>query len=166
MLRERNYRCAIATMAGLCFSASMMLASISRLDARAEPYPPLPPVRPPASSSGAEPQGGAPPPPPETPQTSEPTEISPCLAELRTDKVEAQAVPAPPASSDVCGVADPVRVTSIGLADGAKIDLPDRPILDCPFAIVFSGFVRDLMARLATAALGSRVSAISTGPAI
>jgi hypothetical protein len=95
-----------------------------------------------------------------------PTEISPCLAELRTDNVEAQAVPAPPASSDVCGVADPVRVTSIGLADGAKIDLPDRPIHDCPCAIVFSGFVRDLMARLATAALGSRVSAISTGPAI
>jgi hypothetical protein len=163
-LRERNDRRAITTMAGFWVGASMMLASILRLDARAGEYPPLPPVRPPASSSAAEPQGGAPPPPPEAPQAPQPTETAACLAELRANEVEAQIVPAPPAPSDVCGVAEPVRVTSIGLADRAKIDLPDRPILDCPFALVFSGFARDLMAPLATAILGSRVSAVGTGP--
>jgi hypothetical protein len=164
MLQERNHRRAAATISGLGVGASMMLASMLRLDARAGDYPPLPPVRPPASSSGAEPQRGAPPPPPEAPQAPQPTETAACLAELKTNEVEAQTVPAPSAPSEVCGVAEPVRMTSIGLADGAKIDLPDRPILDCPFALVFSGFARDLMAPLATAILGSRVSAIGTGP--
>lgn len=164
MLRERDYPRAVGTMARLCVGASMMLASISRLDAGAGDYPPLPPVRAPAVSSGAGPQQSAPPPPAGTPQAPQSSETAACLAELRTNEVEAQTVPAPPAPSDVCGVAEPVRVTSIGLADGAKIDLPDRPILDCPFALVFSAFARDLMAPLATAILDSRVSTIGTGP--
>jgi hypothetical protein len=164
MLRERNFRRAIGTVMGLCVRAALMLASISSLDAGAGDYPPLPPARPPASSSGAEPQGGAPSPPPEAPQAPQLTEPGACLAELRANEVEAQTVPAPPAPSDVCGVAEPVRLTSIGLAGDAKIDLLDRPILDCPFALAFSEFARDLMAPLATAILGSRVSAIRTGP--
>jgi hypothetical protein len=40
------------------------------------------------------------------------------------------------------------RLTSIGLANGAKLDLLNRPVLDCEFAAVFTEFVRELMAPL------------------
>ena len=56
-----------------------------------------------------------------------------------------------------------MRLSSIGLANGATIDMPDRPILDCPFAITFTEFAQDLMAPLATAVLGSGIVALATG---
>ena len=76
----------------------------------------------------------------------------------------AEAVAAPPASLPDCGVADPVRVASIRLADGSTLDLPGRPLLDCPFAADFAGFARDLVAPLGAAMLGAPVVALETGP--
>ena len=72
--------------------------------------------------------------------------------------VEAEIVPAPPAPLADCEIAEPVRLSSIGLTNGATIDMPNRPILDCKFAITFTEFAWDLMAPLATAMLGSGIA--------
>lgn len=160
MRRERNFRRTVPTTLGVCGSALVILASISGLSVRAGAEPPLPPVRPPSSPSEARPGGGTPSEAPVAPKTPQPTEAAACLAELRANQVEAQIVPAPPAPVADCGIAQPVRLDSIGLSDAERVDLPDRPILDCAFALTFTAFVRDLMSPLAAATLRSRVSAV------
>ena len=145
--------------------ALMMWASVSWADASASGQPPLPPIRPP-SSSETQPGGGTPPAPPPsiaTPLAPQPADAAACLAELRAKHIEAEIVPAPPAPLADCGIAEPVRLSSIGLANGATIDMPDRPILDCAFAVTFTEFAQDLMAPLATAMLGSGIVALATG---
>ena len=157
MRRERNFLRAIVTTLGVCGAALLILPSAPAFGAWAGAQPPLPPVRPPSPSSEAEPGRGKPPAPSPAPQ---PTAAQACLAELKANQVEAQIVPAPPAPVADCGVAEPVRLDSIGLSDTARIDLSGRPVLDCAFALVFTGFVRDLMSPLAAAMLGSRLSAV------
>jgi hypothetical protein len=73
-------------------------------------------------------------------------------------------VAAPPHPLADCGVAAPVRLTSLRLSDGATLDLPGRPILDCEFAITFANFARNLLAPLGEASLGAPVAALDTGP--
>ncbi len=122
--------------------------------------PPLPPVRPLLLEAEPEP---APPAPARTPGPSSGAG-SACLANLKAQGVAAEAVAAPLALLPDCGVADPVRVASIRLADGSTLDLPGRPVLDCPFAADFAGFARDLVAPLAAVMLGAPVVALETGP--
>jgi hypothetical protein len=62
-----------------------------------------------------------------------------------------------------CGIAMPVRLTSIALASGARLDLPGRPILGCEFAAVFADYARNLVAPLGASMLGSPVVALGTG---
>jgi hypothetical protein len=127
--------------------ALMIWASISWAGAGASGQPPLPPNRPP-SSSETPPGGGTPParaPSVATPLTPQPGDAAACFAELRANHVEAEIVPAPPAPLADCEIAEPVRLSSIGLANGATIDLPGHPILDCAFALTFTEFARDLM---------------------
>jgi hypothetical protein len=66
-----------------------------------------------------------------------------CIAQLRGNHVEAEIVPAPPAPLADCEIVEPVRLSSIGLTNGATIDLPNRPILDYAFAITFAEFAWD-----------------------
>ena len=160
--RQRIFRGAVAATL-ICGGA--LWASISRADTGASGQPPLPPIRPP-SSSETQPAGGTTPPPPPsipTPVAPQPADPAACLAELKANHIEAEIVPAPPAPVADCAIAEPVRVSSIGLANGAAIDMPDRPILDCPFALTFTEFAQDLMAPLATAMLGSGIVALATG---
>lgn len=126
--------------------------------------PRLPPVRP-SSSSQTQPGGTTPAPPQSiaTPVAIEPADAAACLAKLKANHIEAEIVPAPPAPLADCEIAEPVRLSSIGLANSATIDLPDHPILDCPFALTFTEFAQDLMAPLATAMLGSGIVALTTG---
>ena len=151
----------------------MIWASVSWADAGASGQPPLPPVRPP-SSSEPQPRGGSlatppstttpvQPPSAATPLVPQPADAATCLAELRANHIDAEIVPAPPAPLADCGIAQPVRLSSIGLANGATIDLPDHPILDCAFALAFTEFAQNLMAPLATAMLGSGIVALATG---
>ncbi len=86
------------------------------------------------------------------------------LGELKASHVEAEPASAPGASPNDCSIAAPVRITSIGLPGGAKLDLPAHPLLDCSFAIACAGFLRDLVAPLGEALLGSTVVALDTGP--
>jgi len=140
MRRERNFRRAVAT--AFCVGGALLIfASAPAFSARAGGEPPLPPVRPPSSPSEARPGGGTPSQPPVAPKTPQPTEAAACLAELRANEVDAEIVPAPPAPVADCGVAEPIRLTSIGLSDTARVDLPGRPTVDCAFALTFTGFV-------------------------
>jgi len=163
MRSQRIFRGAAATT--LCFGALMTWASASWADAGASGQPPpLPPIRPP-SSLQTQPNGQAPPPsssaaPPLAPQ---PADAATCLAELKANHVEAEIVPSPSAPLADCVIAEPVRLSSIGLANGAAVDMPDHPILDCAFALDFTEFARDLMAPLATAMLGSGIVGLATG---
>jgi hypothetical protein len=132
-------------------------AALSGAPARGEP--PLPPVRPPDLQR--EPDRPAPaalPPAPSAPASGA------CLAKLRADRVEAEAIAEPAATLADCGIAEPVRLTSIGLAGGATLDLPGRPTLDCAFAATFAEFARDVTAPLGVSMLGSPVVALDTGP--
>jgi hypothetical protein len=91
-------------------------------------------------------------------------EAGACLARLGANGVVAEAVPDPPHPRADCVVAAPVRLVSLRLSDGATLDLPGRPILDCGFAVTFTAFVRDLLAPLGQAMLGAPVAALDTGP--
>ena len=160
----RIFQGAITTTSSSC-GALMIWASVSWADAGASSPPPLPPIRPP-SSSETPPGGGTKPvqpPSSATPLSPRPPDAAACLAELRANHIEAEIVLAPPAPVADCAIAQPVRVSSIGLAHGATIDMRDHPILDCAFALTFAEFAQDLMAPLATATLGSGIVALDTG---
>ena len=155
---------AITTTSSAC-GALMIWASVSWADAGASSPSPLPPIRPPLSSETPPGGGTAPVQPPSLapPSAPQPADAAACLAELRANHIEAEIVPAPPAPVADCAIAQPVRVSSIGLANNATIDMPDHPILDCAFALTFAEFAQDLMAPLATAMLGSGIVALATG---
>jgi len=143
--------------------AALFILSASVASAASSNWPPLPPVRPPDANETPAPETRPTTPAPAAPAAAT-SSAEACLAQLKSNGVDAEATPAPPASSAGCGIASPVRLKSIGLAGGGAIDLPARPILDCPFAAVFASFVRDLVAPLSQASLGAAVAALDTGP--
>jgi hypothetical protein len=141
------------------------------LSASAQDHPPLPPVRPPELSQPksheappAAPAAPAPPSSPPAPSVQLQAAAGACLEELKASQIEAEAASSPHASPDACSVAEPVRITSIGLHGGGKLDLPAHPLLDCSFALAFAGYLRDLVAPLGEAMLGATVVALDTGP--
>ncbi len=149
---------AVRRMVALLICASTAVLSTS---AQAQ-SPPRPPVRSAPSPTEA--------PQPVLPSRAATLPTSPadaagaCLAKLRANNVEAEAVAAPPRPLADCGVAAPVRLTSLRLSGSATLDLPGRPILDCEFALTFADFVRNMLAPLGQAALGAPVAALDTGP--
>jgi len=117
-----------------------------------------------APAPEAKPPPAPAPPAPSTATVTAPASAEACLTELKSNGVDAEAASAPPASSDGCGIASPVRLRSIGLAKGGAVDLPARPLLDCRFAAVFTAFVRDLVVPLSRAEMEAPVAALDTGP--
>jgi hypothetical protein len=120
----------------------------------------------PPKSSGAPPPAPTVPVPPSSPagpSVQPQAAAEACLEELKASHVEAEAASSPGASPNDCSIVAPVRITSIGLHGGAKLDLPAHPLLDCSFALVFAGFLRDLVAPLGEAMLGATVVALDTG---
>jgi hypothetical protein len=136
------------------------------LSVSAQDHPPLPPVRPPSSREAppAVPATPAPPSSPAVPSVQPQAAAGACLEELKASQIEAEAASSPRASPDACSIAEPVRITSIGLHGGGKLDLPAHPLLDCTFALAFAGFLRDLVAPLGEAMLGATVVTLDTGP--
>jgi hypothetical protein len=134
--------------------------------------PPLPPPRPPEFSS---PQKA-----PEAPQAPVPSPApvqspapalaagegaaSTCLAKLAAGGVGAEAAPAPATPVQGCGIGAPVRLSSITVAGGGVVSLPDRPLLECEFAAVLADYVSLIVAPLGQAMLHAKVAAIGTGP--
>jgi hypothetical protein len=121
--------------------------------------PPLPPPRPPELGTPAK-QSEPPAPPPQAPKAEA---TSTCLAKLIADGASAEAATAPPASADGCGIAEPVRLSSV-TSEGETVGLPDHPLIACEFASVLADYMRLIVAPLGQATLHAKVVAIETGP--
>jgi hypothetical protein len=119
--------------------------------------PPLPPLRPPELGPPAK----APAEPPPAP--SEGAALT-CLAKLTAAGASAEAAPAPSTSVEGCGINAPVRLSSITVAGGDIVSLPNRPLLACEFAAVLADYVRLVVAPLGQAMLRAKLAAIETGP--
>jgi hypothetical protein len=141
---------------------------LGTLSATAQAHSPLPPVRPPEllppKSLVAPPAAPAPPSSPPAPSVQPQAAAEACVEELKASQIEAEAASSLGAPPDNCSITAPVRIASIGLRGGGKLDLPAHPLLDCSFALVFAGFLRDLVAPLGEAMLGATVVALDTGP--
>ena len=87
-----------------------------------------------------------------------------CLATLIASGARAEATPAPPPALEGCGIAAPTRLSSITLANGDVVSLPDRPMLECAFAVVLADYVRLIVAPLGEAMLHAKVATVETGP--
>jgi hypothetical protein len=141
-----------------CLLALAALAlGVSGASVRAVADEPLPPPRPP--EFGASEKAPAEPPP----LAPKGDAASTCLAKLVADGASAEAVTAPPASGEGCGIDAPVRLSSI-MADGGAVSLPDRPLVTCEFAAVLADYVRLIVAPLGQAMLHGKVAEIETGP--
>lgn len=149
--------------------AAFLLFAQGSASAPALAQQPLPPVRPtefsaPPKSAGTPPAAPSPSSIPGAPSAAPQPAAEACLEQLKASKVDAEPASSPAASSNDCSIAAPVRILSIGLAGGAKLDLPAHPLLDCSFAVAFASFVRDLVAPLGETMLGASVVALDTGP--
>jgi hypothetical protein len=69
-----------------------------------------------------------------------------------------------PQSDPRCIVAEPVTIESFASADGQRIDLPDRPTIDCIAAATFATFVCEALAPLAKGSFDASITSIQTGP--
>jgi len=122
--------------------------------------PPLPPPRP-AEIGPATPGEPAPRPALQMgPEGAGPA----CLAELIAGGAGAEAAMTPAPTPEGCGIASPVRLSSVTLAGGDAVSFPDRPLLECAFALVLADYVRLIVAPLGEAMLRSKVVSIETGP--
>jgi hypothetical protein len=122
--------------------------------------PPLPPPRP-AETGPAAP--GEPAPQPAL-QTGSEGAGAACLVQLIASGAHAAAATAPAPTAEGCGIASPIRLSSVTLANGDAVSLPDQPVLDCEFAAVLADYVRLIVAPLGQAMLHAKVAAIETGP--
>src|ERR1700722_8575221 len=143
-------RCLVLALAALAFGFSA--ASVRPV----ADEPPLPPPRPPELSA---PGKASAEPPPSAAKTET---ASTCLGKLIADGASADAVTAPPASSEGCGIDAPVRLSSI-MADGGAVSLPDRPLVACEFAAVLADYVRLIVAPLGHTTMHAKVAEIETG---
>ena len=121
---------------------------------------PLPPTRPPELTPAPPPKSAARPAPSPGPGGAAQT----CVSTLIASGARAEVATAPAPAAEGCGIASPIRLSSVRLASGDVIDLPDKPILECEFALVFADYVRMIVAPLGGATLGAKVSSIETGP--
>jgi hypothetical protein len=118
--------------------------------------PPLPPPRPPELATPGKPAPG----PPQALSEGAAT----CLAKLIASGAGAEAASTPATSVEGCRIDAPVRLSSITVAGGDVVSLPDRPLLACEFAAVLADYVRLIVAPLGQAMLHAKVAAIETGP--
>ncbi len=139
---------------------ALVLTLAARAGAAMEQEPPLPPPRPadlaPAPAEGA----GSQPVRPIGPEAAGPT----CLAQLAAGGARVEAVAAPAATHDGCGIESPVRLSSVTLAGGDVVSLPDRPVLECEFAAVLADYIQLIVAPLGEGLLRAKVASIETGP--
>nr|WP_244406294.1 extensin family protein [Methylocella silvestris] len=132
--------------------------------------PPLPPRRPPAASAfpsapaapSAPPAAPAPPPPPAA--ANQPPAADDCRVGLASRGVTLKPVEQASPADPRCVIATPVQLISLTLRNGQRVDLPDRPTLDCPTAATFADFVDELLAPLAKGSFDATIIAIGTGP--
>jgi hypothetical protein len=128
--------------------------------------PPLPPPRPPELAAPAK-APEAPPvkaPPVQTLPAPTGDAASICLAKLIAGGASAEAAPSPATFVEGCGIDGPVRLSSIAVADGDVVSLPERPLVACEFALTLADYVRLIVAPLGQAMLHAKVAGIEAGP--
>ena len=86
-----------------------------------------------------------------------------CHAQLTQLGAEFSREHLPAAANTECSVSAPVRLTRIKTIS-STIALPDRPVLDCRAAVIFSSYARDLVQPLARHHLANDITMIATGP--
>jgi hypothetical protein len=147
--------------------------------------PPMPPQKPailetPSDHGAAAPTGQAAPAPavsPEKPAVAgsgasnafaprSPDADPDCPTRLAARHVEAEPIAIGPQPDERCTVVQPVRLGALVLADGTKVDFPDKPTIACTTADVFSSYVRDLLVPLSRGTFASPVAAVWTGPGL
>ena len=132
----------------------------ARVGVAMEQQPPLPPPRPaesapaPAEDVGSQPVRGM------GPEAMGPA----CLAQLVAGGARVEAATAPAPTGEGCGIASPIRLSSVTVAGGDIVSLPDRPILECEFAAVLADYIQLIIAPLGEALLRAKVASIETGP--
>lgn len=124
---------------------------------------PLPPKRPqpPVAPASASPAPASPAPPAAQPPMMAQED---CLASLAAKGAMFKPAKLEPPADPRCVVASPVTVKSLASAGGQRIDLPDRPTIDCITATTFASFVAEALAPLAKGSFDASVAAIRTGP--
>jgi hypothetical protein len=137
-------------------------------DVASEPWPPLPPARPPAAPTETE----RPPSPPSqisrTPDASTVAvapETNECLTRLKSAGFEVESVETPKADNKDCRIENPVKLRSIPVHGREKpLLMPAQPILACRFAESLGGWLGSLVAPAILGATGSELTGASTGP--
>lgn len=86
-----------------------------------------------------------------------------CFAQLALAHVKFEKVPAAYAVASACGVANGVRLAAMSV-NGSEVTFPDKPLLNCAFALTFARWVTLSAAPAISQAAGSPTSAIATGP--
>lgn len=99
---------------------------------------------------------------PPAPDSIHPPDNASCLAALKAKHVDFDSVGQPPGLPS-CIVVQPVQLKSV-LVNGANIQLPDHPILNCAFAVNFVSWLQDLGGPAAIAKEGSAITQFWTGP--
>ncbi len=84
-----------------------------------------------------------------------------CLADLKAANVQFRALGA--VTKDGCAVDNAVELDAVPSPFGT-VSAPAKPTLACAFARQFATWVRDVAAPLTLAYMGSRLTAIDTGP--
>jgi hypothetical protein len=140
--------------------AALALGVAASLTAMAA-EPPLPPPRPAELGAPDKPADAPAPPAPAAPKADA---TSTCVAKLVASGASAEAAFVPATSVEGCGIDSPVRLSSITVADGDVVSLPDRPLVACEFALTLADYVRLIIAPLGQAMLHAKVAGIETGP--
>lgn len=145
------------------FGASILLCSLVATAAAARDAPPLPPRRPnlPPASKPVETKPAEEKPSPELTKPGEAAET--CFDNLRAAGVLFEQTPASAAPLDGCGINAPVRLSALTLGD-RRVAFNGTPQLDCPFAIQFADFVKNLLTPLGAAMMEAPLVAIDSGP--
>jgi hypothetical protein len=152
ILRARRIL-AVAALACLPHAAASLSAKERFPREDAIPLPPKRPVFAPAPEQNEQP-----------PAMESGGEAAVCSASLAAAGVVLHPAPIAPQSDPGCGMAEPVALHALTMPDGARIELPDRPTLDCAAAATFADFVKEALAPLVEGDFNVAIAAISTGP--
>jgi hypothetical protein len=138
-----------------------MAALIAATDVAAEPWPPLPPARPPSESAPTVQS----PPPDESSRAATSSETNECLARLKSAGFEVETVDNPVTDNQSCRIENPVKLHAVPVAGReSPLRVPAQPILACRFAESLGGWLGSLVAPAVLGATGSELAAAHTGP--
>ena len=149
-----------ASQRALVALGALALIVVARAGVAMEQEPPLPPPRPAESAPAPAEDAGS-----QQMRRMGPEAAGPaCLAQLVAGGARVEAATAPAPTGEGCGIASPIRLSSVTVAGGDVVSLPDRPILECEFAAVLADYIQLIVAPLGEALLRAKVASVQTGP--